>query len=181
MVNCPKCATQVVVPAESESLAEAPSPRAGSQAAATATAPAPPSSQAATSEETPWIPREVLEIEPEDIRVELGINLDRPRTPPSPPKPPEVLARPVPELTVESLAASPAGCSAAPPPEPVVVPPIQIPPQPIVESRALPVAQRRDVVLPRSVVATWSLSMLLGLTLAFFAGLLAGHFIWKVH
>jgi hypothetical protein len=145
-------------------------------ALASASAPA-SSSPAATSEESPWIPPEVLEIKPEDIRVELGINLDRPRRPPPPPQSPPKPAEPalppiVPELTAQTLTAPPA----AP-----VVPPIEIPPQPILESRALPVARARDVILPRSVVATWSLSMLLGLTLAFFAGLLAGHFIWKVH
>jgi hypothetical protein len=39
----------------------------------------------------------------------------------------------------------------------------------------------RDVVLPRSVVLAWSLFVLLALAAAFGAGLLAGHFVWRVH
>jgi hypothetical protein len=38
-----------------------------------------------------------------------------------------------------------------------------------------------EVVLPASVVVAWSLFALLGIGLAFVAGLLMGHFIWKVH
>ncbi len=39
----------------------------------------------------------------------------------------------------------------------------------------------RDLVLPRSVVAFWSLFVLIAQALAFIAGLLSGHFIWRVH
>jgi hypothetical protein len=62
-----------------------------------------------------------------------------------------------------------------------VVPPIQIEPESIVASRGPAPGRPRDVVLPRSVAATWSLFVLLALALAFLAGLLAGHFVWKVH
>ena len=38
-----------------------------------------------------------------------------------------------------------------------------------------------EVVLPASVVVSWSLFALLGIGLSFVAGLLMGHFLWKVH
>jgi hypothetical protein len=38
-----------------------------------------------------------------------------------------------------------------------------------------------EVVLPASVVLAWSLFALLGIALSFVAGLLMGHFLWKVH
>ena len=38
-----------------------------------------------------------------------------------------------------------------------------------------------EVVLPASVVLSWSLFALLGIALSFVAGLLMGHFLWKVH
>jgi hypothetical protein len=39
-------------------------------------------------------------------------------------------------------------------------------------------ARRDDVVLPRSAVVLWSFAVLIGLALAFAAGLLAGRFVW---
>ncbi len=39
----------------------------------------------------------------------------------------------------------------------------------------------RDVILPASVVLSWSLFVLLGIALAFVAGLLMGHFLWTTH
>ncbi len=39
----------------------------------------------------------------------------------------------------------------------------------------------REVVLPASVVLSWSLFVLLGIALAFVAGLLMGHFLWTTH
>lgn len=44
-----------------------------------------------------------------------------------------------------------------------------------------PTTRARDLVLPRSVVAAWSLFVLFALAFAFLTGLLAGHFIWRVH
>jgi hypothetical protein len=38
-----------------------------------------------------------------------------------------------------------------------------------------------EVVLPASVVLAWSLFALLGIALSFVAGLLMGHFLWRVH
>ena len=39
----------------------------------------------------------------------------------------------------------------------------------------------REVVLPASVVLAWSLFVLAGVAMAFVAGLLMGHFLWKTH
>jgi DNA-directed RNA polymerase subunit RPC12/RpoP len=39
----------------------------------------------------------------------------------------------------------------------------------------------REVVLPASVVLSWSLFVLVGIALAFVAGLLMGHFLWTTH
>jgi len=38
-----------------------------------------------------------------------------------------------------------------------------------------------EVILPASVVVSWSLFALLGIALSFVAGLLMGHFLWKTH
>jgi hypothetical protein len=38
-----------------------------------------------------------------------------------------------------------------------------------------------EVILPASVVLSWSLFALLGIALSFVAGLLMGHFLWKPH
>ena len=42
-------------------------------------------------------------------------------------------------------------------------------------------ATNRDLLIPRSVVAAWSLLVLAALMFAFLTGLLAGHFIWREH
>jgi hypothetical protein len=69
----------------------------------------------------------------------------------------------------------------APSPPPEVradVPPIEIEPPSILPSSHV-LGRVREVVLPASVVLTWSLFVLVGITLSFVAGLLMGHFIWK--
>jgi hypothetical protein len=182
VVTCPKCASAVVVPGPSE---ESPPPPAEDAAAGTVPPPAPQGG--------PWIPPDVLDIRPEDIRVELGIDLERPLAPPPPPTPPGVSLHTEPEppplvfppaydLADESPVATsaPVPLPAEPAPAPVV-PPIKIEPEAIVEARTTSPGRPRDVVLPRSVVATWSLLVLLAQALAFVAGLLAGHYVWRVH
>jgi hypothetical protein len=85
-----------------------------------------------------------------------------------------------------------AGVAAAPPPAPApafappsaaaetVVPPIRVERPSLVTERTTPL-RARDIVLPRSVVASWSLLVLVAQALAFVAGLLAGHYVWRVH
>jgi hypothetical protein len=67
----------------------------------------------------------------------------------------------------------------APAPEPAVVPPISIEPEAI--RRPVDDAPRavREVVLPASVVLAWSLLVLMAIPMAFLAGLMIGHFLWK--
>jgi hypothetical protein len=61
-----------------------------------------------------------------------------------------------------------------------VLPPIRVEPPSLATERTS-LVRTRDIVLPRSVVATWSLLVLLAQALAFVAGLLAGHYVWRVH
>lgn len=64
-----------------------------------------------------------------------------------------------------------------------VIPPIEIDATPRRRSaQPVPAATRsRDLVIPRSVVASWSLFVILALFFTFLAGLLAGHYIWRYH
>jgi phage FluMu protein Com len=77
----------------------------------------------------------------------------------------------------------------APPPLPisvpvadpkVVVPPISIEPDAIRPPSAAAPRSIREVVLPASVVLAWSLFVLMAIPLAFVAGLMVGHFVWKL-
>jgi hypothetical protein len=43
------------------------------------------------------------------------------------------------------------------------------------------VLKPRDLVIPRSVVASWSVLVLFAVGLAFLAGLMIGHFVWRLH
>jgi DNA-directed RNA polymerase subunit RPC12/RpoP len=61
-----------------------------------------------------------------------------------------------------------------------VLPPIRLEtPAPGVRAGRALLARPHDLVLPRSVVMAWSLFVLLALALAFAAGLLAGHYVWR--
>ena len=65
-------------------------------------------------------------------------------------------------------------------PEPnVVVPPISIEPPAIRPAAAAEPQGIREVVLPASVVLAWSLFVLLAVPMAFIAGLMVGHYLWK--
>ncbi len=68
----------------------------------------------------------------------------------------------------------------APVPDPkVVVPPISIEPDAIRPPSAAEPRSIREVVLPASVVLAWSLFVLMAVPLAFVAGLMVGHYVWK--
>ncbi len=41
--------------------------------------------------------------------------------------------------------------------------------------------RRGDIMLPQSVLVSWSIFVLLALAVSFLAGLFAGHFLWKIH
>ncbi|MFO0908222.1 MAG: hypothetical protein U0794_07660 [Isosphaeraceae bacterium] len=151
------------------------------------------------------LPLETLAIQIEDIQVEPGVRelypAQRPPRPyrPAPPRPEsELRAAPRPPA---SRSATTQGAVSAPP-TPIEQPDIppdlsQIPtPTPQVEVPNLTIetsvsegrrarlpepSRSRDIVLPRSVVASWSFLVLLAVSFAFVAGLLAGHYLWRVH
>jgi hypothetical protein len=175
VISCPRCAVELIVP-EADAPPEVP--------------------RAAEPEPIPAIlsslvldrPDPLAELRPEDIRVEPGLpEPARARRPPRPIKPaPAPAPEPEPEpptpeppplvLTPEALAGPPNEAPAGP--EEGVLPPIQTEPVAVRPSR--PTARARDITLPRSVVTAWSLFVLLALGMAFAAGLLAGHFLWRV-
>jgi phage FluMu protein Com len=190
VVACPKCAANLRVPEPTEESSASSLPTVVGNGP---TSPR-PSSQPLEIDEL------ISVIRPEDIRVEPGISLDRsdrlsspswpvdPSAPSEPDSPTDLLL-----LKISTTEPPPAPVPAsAPPPIPIVppdepVPDVALPPirldQPktIIERAPTAAARPRDIVLPRSVVLTWSLFVLLALALAFAAGLLAGHFVWKEH
>jgi DNA-directed RNA polymerase subunit RPC12/RpoP len=136
----------------------------------------------------PSRPERLVEPAPEPVH-------DEPVAPPSPqpapplvqPDPPPVAAPPVvatesPVVAAERVPVAPAS---APAPAPAVergFPEIRLePPEPVARHRRAELARPFDLVLPRAVVASWSLLVLLAITFAFIAGLLAGHYVWQVH
>jgi DNA-directed RNA polymerase subunit RPC12/RpoP len=195
VVSCPKCSAELVVPEPvestqdlvAESFAEE-SLRAG----LLDTAPNPSPAGAIDA----GLPLDVLDIRPEDIRAEPGFRYipptpqpaehwPQPETyepqvdePPPPPRQPLIPSVESPSVASPTVAVAPAP---RPAPEDVVIPPIRIDARPVAPTtRNLP-ARPRDLILPRSIVTAWSLLVLLALGFAFFTGLLAGHFVWKIH
>jgi DNA-directed RNA polymerase subunit RPC12/RpoP len=175
VISCPKCSAELLVPQAAESTSAAGG--GGLDIGIDLTAP--------TASES-GIDLDLLDIRPEDIRVEPGVVLEEPPTPPPPepttPEPDVPDVPPPPELAAHSTVVVPpvpvveeAQPEAAP-----VVPPIQVEPLTVAPERPA-TARARDVVLPRSVVASWSLFVLVAQGLAFVAGLLAGHYLWRVH
>ena len=171
VVSCPRCAVELIVPE-----ADDPSGVPG--------APEPETIPSALSSLVLDRPDPLDELRPEDIRVEPGL-LDpgRGRREPRPierapawsPEPPAPQPPPL-VITPEALAGPP--IEAQPRPDEEVLPPIQTEPVAILSAR--PTTRARDITLPRSVVTAWSLFVLLALGMAFAAGLLAGHFLWRV-
>lgn len=91
---------------------------------------------------------------------------------PAPAAPPESMPPPLP-----AAAAAPTGL--LPDATTVIVPAISVEPAPIrppVDTGSRPI---REVVLPASVVLAWLVLVLMSLPMAFLAGLLLGHFVWK--
>jgi hypothetical protein len=129
-----------------------------------------------------------LDIRPEDIRVEPGVAY---LTEPVAPEPSQTSSAPEsapafalsepdsPPLFVETAASA---VAVPTPPEPVM-PPIRVdaPPRRVPARAPVPSVRARDLVLPRFVVAAWSMLVLMAVVCAFLAGLLAGHYVWRVH
>lgn len=180
VISCPKCGSALVVPdSEEETVPIAQSVK--------------PALGAVFGPAEPRDSESLLDLRPEDIRVEPGIELL--------PSAPAALPESADEAKPEEPTAAPALADEAPPPEPAFDLG-EIPGEPAAEEVAVPASppqllvethgsarsgdgygriRARDVVLPRSVVLAWSLLVLMAVASAFCAGLLAGHFIWRVH
>ncbi len=151
------------------------------------------------------IPPEVAELRPEDLRVEAEVfeSTTREPLPQSPPAPipPQAVDAPMsfpavestPERAPPELARlfAPAPQPAEPSPERLppsavtgdsqaFVPPIEIEP-PSVRAAGQEIRRSHEVILPASVVLVCEIFVLVGLAFSFIAGLMIGHFIWKVH
>jgi hypothetical protein len=207
VVACPKCKAELQVPRPEAEPAKAGvgGERRGPARADAAELPAPPQSPAAEStaplpsfmaEIAAAIPDDLAALRPEDIRVEaefadlvittqpepapeqpppapIPATTPRPADPPIPAAPPAPPAPvpPIPEVTA----------AAAPPADPglgVVLPPIAIEPPSILPPGHV-VRPVREVVLQPATVLAWSLMVLMAIPLAFIAGLLVGHFLWR--
>jgi hypothetical protein len=202
-VNCPKCGTGLVVPDAGEVPAGSVGPAAGEATPAFLA-----DLDAGVPLEIADIRPEDIRVQTDDTwrLPPIAVDASRPASAPAPPAAPAPSPPAAPELPafLESLApAARAGGSAtydrtsvptplvAPAPAPAaasaptsaaaepVVPPIRLE-TPSLATERMPTPRARDIVLPRSVVATWSLLVLLAQALAFLAGLLAGHYVWRV-
>ena len=176
VVSCPRCAVELIVP-EADDPSEVPR------------APEPEPIPAILSSLVLDRRDPLDELRPEDIRVEPGLpEPGRARREPRPIEP-----APAPSLRVRARSRRPRSrlfwCSRPKPwrvrrsrmpprPDEEVLPPIQT--EPVAIRPARPTTRARDITLPRSVVTAWSLFVLLALGMAFAAGLLAGHFLWRV-
>jgi hypothetical protein len=199
VVNCPKCATGLIVPEPAEVPAAGAGPITGE-------------TPALVADIDSGVPIELADIRPEDIRVQSGdnwrsfpIDTDAPRAAMAPAPPaelppflaplaPAAAARsapydlesmPTPQVAAAAFSEARPAAARVPFPAPAaaaepVVPPIRLEPPSLVSERT-PSLRARDIVLPRTVVASWSLFVLLAQALAFVAGLLAGHYLWRVH
>jgi hypothetical protein len=190
VIACVKCGTELVVPDPDE----APVSEASVSAESTPSSLAEPSLQSAPALDV-GIPLAIKDIRPEDIRIEVDVPWE-PLVPSSPPSEPAIGPlqtefSPEPEPEPTPVPAAPEPISAArivPPPEPPrpvvepepVVPKIEVEAVSIRRERSTP-GRPRDLTLPRTVVAFWSLFVLIAQALAFVAGLLAGHYLWRVH
>jgi phage FluMu protein Com len=160
-----------------KNLASAPTPApAAPPAPALAPAPSPPSPVVPVP--TPW---PVSESMSSTFTTGLLSSLTsyRPETeptrelaPPGPvPAPPEVVAR---DARPPAETPSPREEVGA------IVPPIEIEPPSILPPGA-EIHRVSEVVLPAPVVLAWSLFVLAGIAAAFTAGLMIGHYLWKIH
>ncbi len=187
VVSCPKCSADLVVPSPDDSApTQEPEPDEPGRSATTPTLFIPPEPRPATGAMDVGVALDFLDIRPEDIRVEPGVHHDLPPYRPTPA--PATVVMPVPERSqpVEPQPEpvpdrSPIVSTIPPEPVPIIAPIRVDTPAPRTSRKPAPQVRSRDLILPRSVVASWSLFVLLALVSAFFAGLFAGHYVWRVH
>lgn len=113
----------------------------------------------------PKPPSDLDDLQPEDIRV--APEFANVVVPPSPTKVAQAGGDPPTPTEIEAGAE-----------DEVVLPSIRVDP-PSITAREDPRPGVREVTLSPAVVLAWSLLVLLAVPLAFLAGLLTGHFIWK--
>jgi DNA-directed RNA polymerase subunit RPC12/RpoP len=197
-VSCPKCSSALLVPTPDDLPVSSGAPE-----------PQPPDTTPAfLSALAAGLPVDIADLRPEDVRVEADDDWSPPISVSAPPMfapvperspslssgttpPVPSPARPLPYDVVPPPARTPApatmliptpGPSPAQAPadhEPIVAA-INLAPPSLAGDRTT-ASRSRDLVLPRSVVAFWSLFVLLAQALAFVAGLLAGHYLWRIH
>jgi hypothetical protein len=179
VVACPKCKADVLVPPPAPD-ADAPRGELGPVDQVLAGLGERPADSAASE---PGVSLDLLDIRPEDIRVEPGVRASLPaRDTPEPKAEAEHGASPVADMLARVQPAPQGSGAPAEAEEPTPLTEIQLEgPRRAGRAPAQPVLRPHDLVIPRSVVTAWSLFVLLALALAFAAGLLAGHFVWKVH
>jgi hypothetical protein len=200
IVTCPRCQAELVVPRPDEG--QAPPRESAAQAdsssevlpgpGVTKNRPNTEESAGARSlieEIAAAIPEDLVSLRPEDIRVEAefaDLVIDTSETPTPPPLP---ISPPGPEAPVigrvdtEALA-DPQAVLADLSETKSKPDPVGILPEITLESPSiLPPRQEyrpvQEVVLQPATVLAWSLLVLMALPMAFIAGLLIGHFVWK--
>jgi hypothetical protein len=185
VVVCPKCKAELIVP-------EPPTPEPA------ATVVDRPSVMRSAS--TPKLAADLSAIRPEDIRVEPGVLTHVTTVTQTSEVESHVTESGVRKshVTESGVPASAVHTEVDVPPAPVDVPPeppsvepefpaIEIKHEPILDAALRMAAaarsitpRPRDITLPRAAVVAWSLFALLGLVLAFVAGLLIGHYLWGI-
>jgi hypothetical protein len=199
VVACPKCRAELLIPGPESELRASVSGTAVAKSRSTAGPEAPTFAEGLAS----LIPPDVAELRPEDLRVEAEFfeSLTRPPVAPpgqepfplllpSEPEPPP----PAPVAIAGSLPANPEVLPKTvmvnpmpvdiPPPIPAPRPALEIPPIQVEPPTILPpgaeIRRVREVILPASVVLAWSLFVLAAIAMSFVAGILIGHFLWKL-
>jgi hypothetical protein len=219
IVSCPRCKADLVVPAAESPAGADPESSSVDQASGRATStltPRRPTDPSGLDENSAAIPADLIDLRPEDLRVEAEFfkSLTRRPEPPSEPEPATWVAPgpatqsssvgvetgfpAVPPFSPEMIAAaapvfppttvrpdfpnafpSPASNPSSLAPTSPVVPPIEIEAPSLLgpnqEFRPI-----REVVLPASAVLAWSLFGLIGIATSFIAGLMVGHYFWRM-
>ena len=218
IVSCPRCKADLVVPGqESSGPGDSESSAVGKMSGRGASTISLPKSTVPgdLDEAAAIIPADLIDLRPEDLRVEAEFFQSLTRTPelPTEPEPPPwaaqtatapypgpepvapatpaisapVIDRPLPvsspsaAFRPESPGFVPAPAPLPPllPPQSPDVPPIEIE-TPSLRSPTREVQMVREVVLPASAVLAWSLFGLIGIATSFLAGLMVGHYFWRM-
>lgn len=188
-ISCPRCKAMLVVPDPSVAQASARAPAGSAPRKIAGQAIKGPTAFLENLDDiASAIPEDLVGLRPEDIRVEaefvdLAVDTSEPESPR-----PIAPARPVANLTAEAAPAK-VSVETIAPPEVVeqsstdadmdeILPPIAVETVTIRPTNR-DIRHVREVVLQPATVLAWSLLVLLSIPMAFIAGLLIGHFLWK--